>query len=429
MKKEGNEIGKKIKELILSQEFMEKSRYSEKYFTRKRKLLFSSIILFMINIVKQSIQKELTNFIQLISLKKENVTKSAFCQSRMKLKPEAFVMMNDTLTKEFYTDNSEKRWKGFRLLAVDGSNLQLPKSKDIIDEFGCKKNQYGEGMPIAKISTCYDVLNEIIFDAQIANNRTSEYNLALKHLGKKKEKDFFIYDRGYGAMWFMYKHLYEKRDFLMRMQRRSIKEIDLFFDSNEESKIIEITELTPTSKKRVKELNIEFKPFKIRLVKVLLDDGQIEVLATSLLDEVKYQNKIFKELYWKRWGIETSYGHLKSNLQLEDFTGISSLSIKQDFFASIFILNMQSLIILDANDELKKKKTNNKYKYKINRRISLGLMKDRVIQMICQDGKEGYEELKKLFKLELVPIRLNRKNKRPNRCDRKKFFMNKKRVV
>ncbi len=46
-----------------------------------------------------------------------------------------------------------------------------------------------------------------------------------------------------------------------------------------------------------------------------------------------------------------------------------------------------------------------------------------------QDGEEGYEELKRLFKLELVPIRLNRKNKRSNRCDRRKFFINKKRVV
>lgn len=41
---------------------------------------------------------------------------------------------------------------------------------------------------------------------------------------------------------------------------------------------------------------------KVRLVRVELDDGEIEVLMTSLVDRVKYPASIFKWLYGKRWG-------------------------------------------------------------------------------------------------------------------------------
>ena len=422
-------ITKNIKKQIYSPEYMNQSRFSKKNFTRKRKLPFTSLIFFMLNVVKQSVQKELTNFMKLFSAKKGNITKPAFCKSRMKLKPEAFIMINDTLTQEFYTDNSEQRWKGFRLFAIDGSTLQLPNSEEIINEFGCSKNQYGDGIPMARISTCYDVLNGIIFDTQIASFKTSEYDLALEHLEKQKGKDLFIYDRGYGAMWLMYKHIVDKRDFLIRMRKSSTNEVRDFFKSNKKDKIIEVNSLGYDSKQKLESLGIKFRAFKIRLVKVVLDNGEVEVLATSLLDKSKYLIEEFKDLYWKRWGVETNYNYAKGNLQIEDFTGLSSVSVKQDFFASMFILNLQTLILLDAEDELKEKKMNTKYEYKVNRRLSLGFMKDKAIRIIMDDSLKDYEDLKKLFKIGLVPIRPGRKNERVSRWDHRKFFMNKKRVV
>ena len=100
-----------IKKRINSIDFMKRSRNSDKDFTRNRKLPLSSLILFMINLIKQTLQKELTNFISLISSSKENITKSAFSQSRKKLKAEAFIDLNDTLTESFYKDDDFKKWR------------------------------------------------------------------------------------------------------------------------------------------------------------------------------------------------------------------------------------------------------------------------------------------------------------------------------
>ena len=310
IKKENKSIIKKIRAEIINKNFMKRHRFSDKDFSRKRKLPFTRLILFMLNLVRQTLQKELTQFINMLSNKKvRNITKSAFCQSRMKLKHTAFIELNDILIDEYYTDNEFNLWKGFRLLGVDGSKLQLPTSKELIETFGGAKNNSKMIVPMAQASTCYDLLNEIMVDSVIEKYESGEYNIAIQHLEKSKENDLLIYDRGYEAIWFLYYHIIKKRNFVIRMTKGSINDVRSFFESAEESNIIEIKSLHENSAKQLKSLGIEFESFKIRLVKIILDNGEIEVLATSLLDEEKYPSREFKWLYSKRWGVEENYDH------------------------------------------------------------------------------------------------------------------------
>jgi hypothetical protein len=428
MKKENKSIVKSIRTKIINNNFMKRHRFSEKDFSRKRKLPFTLLILFILNLVRQTLQKELTQFVSLFSDKKvKNITKSAFCQSRMKLKHTAFMELNDILIDEFYTDNEFNLWKGFRLLGVDGSKLQLPTSKELIETFGGAKNNSDMIVPMAQSSTCYDLLNEIMVDSVIERYEFGEYNIAIQHLEKSKENDLLIYDRGYEAIWFLYYHVIKKRNFVIRMTRGSINDVRSFFESEEISRIIEINSLHESSEKQLKNLGIEFKPFKIRLVKVILDGGEVEVLATSLLDDKKYLSKEFKWIYGKRWGIEVNYDHLKNHLLLEDFTGMSELSIKQDFYANSFIVNLHAIISKDAQTEINIDKEDNKHKYKTNKNLSLGFMKDKVVNILRSNNPKYYEELKILFKLEPVPVRSGRRFPRIFRTSKIKFHINKKR--
>ena len=214
------------------------------------------------------------------------------------------------------------------------------------------------------------------------------------------------------------------------MAKNSITEVQNFFSSNEESKIIEVTKLHQDSKEQLKKLGLEFNPFKIRLVKVILDNGEIEVLATSLLDKKKYPNKEFKWLYGKRWGIETEFDHLKNHLMIEDFTGLSSLSVLQDFFVSMFMANMQQIFISEAQDELKYQKKDTEYKYKINKNLSFGFMKDRFVKILLdKNADRNIRDLKELFKINPSPIRKGRSFPRVFHQFRKKFYIKKKRAV
>ena len=425
-------IIKEIKKKLYSKEFIIKNRVSDRCFTRKRKLPFDALILFMINLIKQTLQKELTNFIKLINNTKNNISKSAFSQSRIKLKPEAFIDLNKTLIDEFYTDNLIKKWNGFRVCAIDGSKLILPThSKELMKKFGTLSN--GMIIPEAQISTCYDVLNEIILDAQLETLQIGELKQAVCHLNKLSNGDLVIFDRGYAGVWFYYFMVQKNLDFVNRVPNNFIKDAENFRLSNKNDEIIEIKSVPQKSRYGLQRYSItDFKPFKIRFVKVSLDSGGIEMLATTLLDQEKYPLEIFKNLYFKRWGIETSYNRMKSYLNIEEFSGLSEIAIRQDFFASMFIFNLQTVIALDSQEEINKenKKKKNKYQYKINRNLSLGYMKDRVVKILMSDNPEYYEELKELFKTNPIPIRKGRKNPRvPQDKNRRIYFMNRKRAV
>lgn len=423
--KAGNII-KKIKKRFNSKIFMQASRVSEKDFTRKRKLPFTTLICFMLTSVKQTLQKELTLFIGKIS-KFSNVTKSAFCQQRVKLKHEAFIDLNDVLVNEFYIDNDINMWNGFRLLSIDSSTLELPSSREIIDEFGV--NTEDNMIPMARISTFFDLANDIIIDGQIAPYKTDEYPLAVRHLQKARKKDLLILDRGYGAIWLFYYLLSLEAEFLVRLQHNFIPEIDKFWKEKELSKVMKISRCSKESEAQLRKLGMAFKPFKLRLVKVFLGNGEVELLATSLIDEEAYPLNIFKELYFRRWSIETNYDHLKNNIEIANFTGYSPQTIMQDFFANLFISNIQSIIIRDAQIELEAKKKNTEYRYKINKNLSLGFMKDRIINILMRDSPKDIEELKKLFLIEPVPIRNGRNNTRKKSKWKRKYFINKKRAL
>src|SRR3989344_343391 len=427
-KKSAYQIIETIKNKLISSTFMEENRTSSKDFTRKRKMPFVSLICFMLSGIKQSIQKELTEFI-FEHTKHKHMTKSAFCQQRVKLKPEAFIELNKGLTDDFYTDNEYATHYGMRLICIDGSSLELPSSKEIIQTFGV--NNEDNMTPMSKISTMYDPLNNIIIDGKIEANNSDEYTLAVKLFEKFKEGDLAVLDRGYGARWLFYLFNQKKIDYIIRIQHNFGIDVDDFWNVKDTERIVEILELPLKSKKRLSELGINFKPFSFRLVKIILNTGETEVLATSLMDSEKFDSKFLQETYNLRWGIEVNYDHLKNHIELGNFTGYSVEVIKQDFFANILLANIQALLIRDAQTELIHKNENKKlkYRYKINRNLSLGFLKKRVVGILLSDTPNYFEELKELFKIGPIPIRKGRKFPRNFKKSKRKFYMNKRRAI
>ena len=389
LKKTVRQTMEKIKKKLVSKRFMKNNRTSDKDFIRKRKLPFVSLIGFMLSGIKRSIQKELTDFIQEHTSHK-NMTKSAFCQQRIKLKPEAFVELNGVLTDDFYTDNEFATHYGMRLLCIDGSTLELPSSEEIIQTFGV--NNEDNMIPMSRISTLYDPLNSIIIDGKIEANVCDEYSLAVMMLGDIKENDLVVLDRGYGARWLFYLLQQKKAHYIVRVQRNFGHDADSFWDTNETERIIEVQELPLKSRIKLKKLGLDFKPFKFRLVKIILENGETEVLATSLLDSEKFDSIFLKETYGLRWGIEVNYDHLKNHIELGNFTGYSVQVIKQDFFANILLANIQALLVRDAQEELTKKNEDKKlkYEYKINKNLSLGFLKERVVDILLSNNTDYF---------------------------------------
>ena len=112
----------------------------------------------------------------------------------MKIKPEVFKHLTQSLTNEFYTNNEEgvKKWNGFRLLAIDGSRITLPLTKELESLYGATKNQTDTSIVQARCSVMYDLENNYVLDGVLAPLVQGERVLALSHLTHCKKGDFLI---------------------------------------------------------------------------------------------------------------------------------------------------------------------------------------------------------------------------------------------
>ena len=373
----------------------------------------------MINFLTKSLSAEIEHFVSFI---KQNImekvlfcfTKSAFVQCRKKIKPEVFKYLSDSLIEEFYTDNdaSIKLWNGFRLLAIDGSRLVLPDTPELERIYGKTKNQSSTGVVQGRISVLYDVLNRFVIDGCLSPLSTGESVLALNHLSFSKPGDLIIYDRGYPSFNLIYEHFDRKIDFLIRAKADFSNVVQAFYQSGLNSAIVKIH---PGKNTKLSDKPYDKGTFKeVRLVRVELASGETEILISSLFDSEKYQDSIFKDLYFLRWGVETFYDELKNKVKAEHFSGYSQHSILQDFYTALFVSNVQSLIVGEINDELADAPTATQYQYKVNSSLSYGFLKDRIITLFFSDKEMGIivSELKELFKKHTVPIRPNRKHTR-----------------
>ena len=102
---------------------------------------------------------------------------------------------------------------------------------------------------------------------------------------------------------------------------------------------------------------------KIRIVKVKLKNGDIEILATNLTSD-EFSSEELKELYAKRWEIETGYDRLKNLIRIEDFSGRRRRLIEQDFYSKIFLYILSNTINIVANKRIMRQPRKRKYNYK-----------------------------------------------------------------
>jgi hypothetical protein len=86
----------------------------------------------------------------------------------------------------------------------------------------------------------------------------------------------------------------------------------------------------------------------VRLIRVRLPTGNIEVLMTSLLDPDTYPADAFAELYHLRWAQEECYKCFKSRVEVENWSGKSALTICQDFHAKVLALNLTAVLASTA---------------------------------------------------------------------------------
>lgn len=438
MKKKTYEILEKNRTLILSENFKTTHKSANQDFSRSCIVTFPILILAILNLLRRSLQVELNDLSKIIPVPR--LSKQVFSAARKKLLPTAFIELNNELVQEFYSDNDFHCFLGYRLIVVDGSTLQLPEGESIREKYGTWSGQK-EGMSLARISHAYDPLNGITLHATMNPYATPERTPVFDHILKippsNCAEDLYLFDRGYPSITLMFFLLIHQKNFVMRCGTAWLALANKVLKSGKRDEIIEISPKMLVGKKR-KEFqrllpNMCLKQkIKIRVLVIDLSTGEKEVLVTSLLDKSVFEYKIFKNLYHLRWGGEENYKFHKVRIEVENFSGKTPHAIEQDFHATVFTANIRALLAAEAEEE--KKPTSQerfKYDYKINKNISISILKDEIVEVLYdpeKDLKVFCEQIKKAMKKSTVPVRPERKFPHIRKTNRK-YPMNRRRAI
>ena len=294
---------------------------------------------------KTAIQYELDCFCKEVSQGDFNirkVTKGAFTQARAKLNPWAFKRLNEVAVNSFYEGAEYYVWHGMRVLAVDGTRLVLPNHPSVREEFGVHHFGPKADSPrsLAMGSLLYDVLNQITLDSQLAPYASSERDLLMAHLDKVAQGDLLLLDRGYPSFWLLFLLKAKGVEFCVRLKDDWWLKVKEFTESGDRERIVTFS-LPKKDWNKLKEYpHMQDATITCRLIKVELENGEKEVLCTSLTDTEKYPYEHFEQLYHYRWNVEEAYKLLKCRIELEAFSGKTAQAVKQDFHAKVFLMTL-----------------------------------------------------------------------------------------
>jgi len=389
-------------------------------FSRKRKIDFQTLIQILINMEAGSVKKELLEFFH---YDLETPTTSAFNQQRSKLLPEAMQFLFEEFSKEF---DDFSTYQGYRLIACDGSDLSIARNPE-------DKQTYFQTSPTSKgynllyLNAFYDLCSKRYLDAVIEPRQEyNEYRACISMM-KRSSIDaprILIADRGYENYNLIAHASAEGWNYLIRIKDRNSSGIasglqlptEDTFDvdisllmtrryTNEIKAHPEIYKFLP--KKAIFDFLEHGEkgtyPIRFRVVRFRLTDGTYEMLITNL-DRENFPVEKLKELYGRRWGIETSFRELKYAVGLTSFHSKKVVYIQQEIYTRLLLYNFCEIITMHVVVEQK----DTKHCYQINYTIAIHIC--RYFLKCLPDIRPP--DVEALIRKNLLPVRDGRHDPR-----------------
>ncbi len=357
-----------------------------KDFTRNRKLPFQEMVSFILTMEGGSLTNEMLKH---FGCSVDTASSSALVQQRGKLNSAAFTTLFDLFVQK--TD-CPKLYKGFRLIAADGSDIQIPCNPRHADSYFPGTNGQAP-YNLLHLDAMYDLLQHTYLDAIVIGSRSfnERRNLCTMVDRSTLETALIIADRGYENYNLM-AHIQEKGwKFIIRVKdignkkclsaaldipntdtfdmqvdlsltRKCDKETKrLFKDRNHFRFVPSTSTFDFLPKEQLRRERPLFYTIPFRIVRFKITDDTYETVVTNL-DPNDFPAQELKKLYNMRWGIESSFRELKYTVGLLHFHAKKVEYIYQEIFARLIMYNFSELVTSCVIIQ----KANAKYAYKAN---------------------------------------------------------------
>src|SRR4051794_23065668 len=130
---------------------------------------------------------------------------------------------------------------------------------------------------------------------------------------------------------------------------------------------------------------------------------------TSLLDRDDCPTEEFATLYHLRWAQEENYKCFKCRIEVENWSGKSSLAIPQDFHAKVFTLNLTAVLTRTAQQQVDEQHGDDVHPKQVNLTHALCAMKGTLARLLPRSAPwELLRPLIKFFARTIDPVRPRR---------------------
>ncbi len=396
-----------------------------KDFTRKRKLGFASVVSVLLSMSGGSTASSLMDYFK---FDPATASASAFVQQRAKLRPEAMAY----LFHRFVQDSPvRRRFHGYRLLAVDGSDLQIFADPDNKESYYPEANGQ-HPYSLLHLNALFDLENRIYTDAMIQKSREENEHRALTCMVDRSDisKAILLADRGYEG-YNNLAHIQERGwNYLIRIKdsshgiasgfvlpaadefdlsvqllltRRQTKDIKALCSANPNlyrwiPSTVTFDFLPAVNRKHDP---LSFYKLSFRIVRFRISGDSFETVVTNLPADT-FPPAELKLLYARRWGIETSFRQLKYTLGLVQFHAKKVEYICQEIYAKLTMYNFSELITSSVVIQ----KHSTKYPYSVNFSAAVHICRNFFL------GNVSPPKLEALLSRLLVPVRPGRSNTR-----------------
>ena len=398
----------------------------DKDFSRRGKFVPQDIFKCLLGMEGTALSHELLNY---FNFRTDAPTKSAFVQARAKIRSDAF----ETLFYDFAASaHEDDLYKGYRLLACDGSDIHIPTNPEDKGSYH-PKTDGTKPYNLLHLNALYDLMTKTYTDAVIQKrfnwNEHSAFIEMAKHHSDDNSPVIFIADRGFESYNNM-AHITEMGHFFLIRMRDSkaggiLSGLDL---PNSEYDVSLTFKLVRKQTNEIKALlekdkclrflpstsNFDFLPsnskksdptviyeLPVRLVRFKITDDTYEVVATNLSVH-EFSSDELMLLYAMRWGIETSFRDLKYTVGLLHFHAKKTESILQEIFARLIIYNFSALVASHTTINNRKRK----HFYRINFSQAVHICRNFLLQRIPLSNVEA------LIAANILPMRHGMNNSR-----------------
>lgn len=395
-------------------------------FIRNRKMPVDDLAFSMINRKGLTLKLELRGYMN-ISHPGVQISKPGYLKQRMKLNPEAFIDLYQFHNRNFYSDPEAELYtfNGSLVLAVDGSDINIPTTPETIAMYGNASVRGGKPCAQIGLGCLYDSLNRMILDASCSRVKFNEMAVAEAQIAKVRETigelPFVVtMDRGYPSIPAFLRMIDNGIYFVARLKSSDFRAEQQSLSADDEDMNIQLTK-----SRRYHYIGTEDEclvmsrdSFRLRMVRVWLDEDKTEseILASNLPRD-QFPADCFGELYHLRWRIETAYQTLKDRLKIENFTGTKPVLLEQDIYSTIYVSNIAEDIARDIEQEQAEHLKNDyKHRMTVNRTLCIGLLKSDLIYILLEKNPQKQDELfQKLYdeiSENIVPVRPDRHYRR-----------------